>query len=249
LCHKQDHDHSSEMNNLPSNVKIEEQKLQLPIDKSVFENEDNCQVHSSLFPSTIRGLIVGKSGCGKTNLMITLLHHPNGLRYENVYLISKSLFQSKYEKLREAFKLVPEIGFHCFSSCSDVCNPEDCKENSIVIFDDISATNEGNEKLRKFFSMSRHKGISCFLLCQSYARIHKSLIRDNANFIILFNQDMLNMRHVFDDYLSSDFPFLVFQNLCKFAWSNPFGFLIIDTEKSVYKGKLRTSFHHFITFV
>lgn len=237
------------MNNLPSNVKVEEQKYKLPIDKSVFESTDERQIHGPLFPSSIRGLIVGKSGCGKTNLMITLLHHANGLRYHNVYLISKSLFQSKYENLREAFKLVPEIGFYCFASCTDMKSPEECKENSIVIFDDISATNEGNELLRKFFSMSRHKGISCFLLCQSYARIYKSLIRDNANFIILFNQDMLNLKHVYDDHLSSDLSFSTFQSICKFAWNNPFGFLIIDSEKSIYKGKLRTSFHHFITFV
>lgn len=235
------------MNKIPKNFKIEEQDRKLPIDNSVFESSDERLIHGPLFPSSIRGLIIGKSGCGKTNLMITLLHHPNGLRYQNVYIVSKSLFQKKYENLKKAFDMVPEIGFYTFTACDDLENPENCKKNSVVIFDDISATNEGNEKLRKFFSMSRHKGISCFLLCQSYSRVSKSLIRDNANFIIVFNQDALNTKHIYDDHLSTDLDFKTFQNICAYAWSKPYGFLIIDTEKSIYKGKLRSSFHHFIT--
>lgn len=235
-------------NEFPKNFKIEEQKHKLAIDKNVFESSDERSIHGPLFPSSIRGLIVGKSGCGKTNLIISLLHHPNGLRYENIYIVSKSLFQTKYEKLKKVFDMVPEVGFYTFTSCNDLDNPENCKRNSIVIFDDISATNEGNEKLRKFFSMSRHKGISCFLLCQSYSRISKALIRDNANFIIIFKQDNLNSKHIYDDHLSTDLDFKTFQNICKHAWSKQYGFFVIDTEKSIYKGKLRSSFHHFIIF-
>lgn len=55
--------------------------------------------HSSLLPNSIRALIVGPSNCGKTNVMIGLLESPNGLKFENVYLYSKSLFQPKYQYL------------------------------------------------------------------------------------------------------------------------------------------------------
>ena len=238
-----------------SDFKIIEQPTKLPVNRALFENTSKSSVssglartvHGPLFPDTVRGLVVGKSGCGKTNLIITLLHHKNGLKFENVYLISKSLYQIKYEKMRKAFKLIPQVGMFCYTVCEDLPDPENCKMNSIVIFDDVSSTNEANEKLRKYFSMGRHKQISCFLLCQSYARISKSLIRDNANFIVLFRQDVLNLKHVYDDHLSSDdISFEKFQNLCKYAWNKSFTFLVIDTDQNLYKGKLRSSFHHFI---
>jgi len=46
--------------------------------------------------------------------------------------------------------------------------------------------------------MGRHKNIDSFYLCQTYSPKH--LIRDNANFIIMFKQDDLNMRHISGPY-------------------------------------------------
>ncbi len=40
--------------------------------------------HGELFPNTIRSLVLGSSGCGKTNLIYFLLVDENGLRFENV---------------------------------------------------------------------------------------------------------------------------------------------------------------------
>lgn len=227
-------------------MKVIEQNVKLPIEKCDIEKHDERLNHGILFPDTIRGLIVGRSGCGKTNLIIQLLMHENGLRFENIYLISKSLFQDKYKSLNNTFKMIPEIGFNCYDNCEKLPDPEECEPNSVVIFDDVSATCEPNEKLRTYFSMSRHKNISCFLLCQSYARIYKNLIRDNANFIIVFPQDTLNMQHIYNDHLNCDLTFKKFQSLCTYCWKQPFGFLVIDKESDLSKGRLRSSLYHFI---
>nr|CAI5864403.1 unnamed protein product [Callosobruchus analis] len=48
-----------------------------------------------------RALIVGASGSGKTNIMIILITHPNGLRFSNVYIYCKSPHQPKYQYLRK----------------------------------------------------------------------------------------------------------------------------------------------------
>lgn len=67
--------------------------------------------HGLLFPNSIRALIVGQSGCGKTNLIFTLLVHENGIKFENVYIYSKTLQQAKYIMLDKILCDVPGINF------------------------------------------------------------------------------------------------------------------------------------------
>ena len=57
-----------------------------------------------LLPRGIRGLIIGKSGCGKTTLIINLLLRPRWLDYNNINIFGKSLYQPEYHILKKAFE-------------------------------------------------------------------------------------------------------------------------------------------------
>ncbi len=57
-----------------------------------------------LLPKSLRGLIVGKSGCGKTTLLLNLLLRPGWLDYNNLSVFGKSLFQPEYRILKHAFE-------------------------------------------------------------------------------------------------------------------------------------------------
>jgi GTPase SAR1 family protein len=134
------------------------------------------------FPSTIRCLIVGPSNCGKTNTMISLIEHPNGLRFENVYVFSKSLFQPKYQYLETLLKPIKGMNFFAFNNLeNNIPSSSEVKPNSLIIFDDVACDKQN--VMREYFSMGRHKNIDCFYLCQTYTKIPKQLIRDNANFL------------------------------------------------------------------
>ena len=57
-----------------------------------------------LLARSIRGIIVGKSGCGKTTLLLNLLLRPGWLDYDNLCIFGKSLFQPEYRILKKAFE-------------------------------------------------------------------------------------------------------------------------------------------------
>ena len=57
-----------------------------------------------LIPKSIRGLIIGKSGCGKTTLLLNLLLRPGWLDYNNLSVFGKSLFSPNIVLLRKRSK-------------------------------------------------------------------------------------------------------------------------------------------------
>lgn len=200
--------------------------------------------HNSLLPNSIRALIVGPSNCGKTNVMISLIESPNGLRFENIYLYSKSLYQPKYKYLKKLISPIQGMGYFTFSDSESVISPEQAKKNSIFIFDDVAC--EKQENIRNFFCMGRHKDVDSFYLCQTYSRIPKHLIRDNANIIIIFKQDETNMKHVYSDHVGTDMSYEMFRKICQECWKDKYGFLTISKDDGLNSGRYRKLFNTFI---
>ena len=59
-----------------------------------------------ILPRSIRGIIVGKSGCGKTTLLLNLLLRPGWLDYDNLCVLGKSLFQPNIKYLKKLLKKI-----------------------------------------------------------------------------------------------------------------------------------------------
>lgn len=198
--------------------------------------------HSDLLPNDIRCIIVGPSNCGKTNLMFMLLTHENGLRFENVYLYSKSLFQPKYELLKKILQRVNGLNYFPYSDNVDIVKASDARPNSVFIFDDVACDKQ--DCMRDYFSMGRHKNIDSFYLCQTYTRIPKQLVRDNANLIILFKQDDVNLKHAYEEHVGTDMTFEKFRELCTTCWDEKYGFVVIDKDSKF--GRYRKGFDEFL---
>lgn len=227
-------------------MKIEKQKFSLPITNHDEIIEDTkIKKHGVLFGGdSKRGLLIGSSGSGKTNVMLSLLEHPNGLRFENIYLYAKSLYQPKYEYLRMLMKSLPEIGYFEYSDGDDVIAPEEIKPNSVIVFDDVQCSN--HDKIKSYYCFGRHKNTDVFYQAQTYSAIPKQLVRDNVNLLIVLQQDVTNLKHIFEDHVNVDLSFKDFQDMCAVCWKDKYGFLVIDKDCRKDEGRYRMGFDNFI---
>lgn len=240
------------MNVSTAMMKFRQQVAKLPIrnfdelaERSMGKKKRKAPRHGELLPNSVRGVICGPSNCGKTNALLNLLIHPNGLRFSNVYVYSKSLNQPKYQFLKRLLEAVKGVKYFSYDDREQVIKPEDTRPNSLMIFDDVSCEKQDN--MRDFFCMGRHRDVDSFYLCQTYAHIPKHLIRDNANFLVLFRQDEMNLRHIYDDHVSTDMSYTQFKDLCSVCWNDgKYGFCVIDRDREINKGRYRKGFDCFV---
>lgn len=215
---------------------------------SVNASASEIKRHSVLLPNSLRCIIAGGSGSGKTNVLISLIESEHGLKFENLYLYSKTLEQNKYKYLCEMLRSIKEIGCYTFSASQSVIESKHMKKNSLVVFDDVINDQGINRTVvRNIFTLGRHRNLDVVYIVQSYTKLDKHLIRDNSNFIILFRQDDLNLRHVFNDFgVNADMKFDEFRELCLNCWREPFGFTCISLEHEVNSGRYRKNFNQYL---
>ena len=95
-----------------------------------------------------------------------------------------------------------------------------------MVFDDLLL--EKQNTCESYYFRGRHNNVHCFYLAQNYFKLPRQRIRENANFLCLFPQDLKNFNHIFDDHVGSDMSKEEFRQLCKTAWVKQHGFVIID---------------------
>lgn len=226
-------------------MRFKKHPLTLEVNRLSFDETKKVHKHSALFPNSLRCIVCGPSNCGKTSILLSWLLHPNGLRFKNLYIYSKSLSQPKYIFLSNVIQRVPGVECHLYTEREDIVTPKETLPHSIIIFDDVITTNQ--DVMRDYFSMGRHENVDSFYLAQTYTRIPKHLIRDNANFIVAFKQDDLNLKHIYMDHVASDMSFDDFKRLCKTCFNtSEHACLVIDKDSPLERGRYRCNIDSFI---
>ena len=73
----------------------------------------NSRENNHLFPQSLRGLVIGKSGCGKTTVIFNLLLQPGWLDYKHLYVFGKSLHQQECPQERFRGWIEQAENFQC----------------------------------------------------------------------------------------------------------------------------------------
>ena len=109
-----------------------------------------------------------------------------------------------------------------------------------MIFDDLLL--ERQNKCESYYIRGRHSNVDCFHLSQNYFKLTRQTIRENANFICLFPQDLKNINHIHNDHVGDDMKKKEFRKFCIECWEKPHGFVVIDLTSKKDSGKYRSGF-------
>ena len=109
-------------------------------------------------------------------------------------------------------------------------------QNCCVVFDDMLDSNQ--KLIDPFFTRGRHNDLDVHYLAQSYFDLPKRTIRNNSNIIILFQQTLKDVEHIYRDIAGFDMSYDEFKGLCREAWKK-YNYLLLnrleDKNGSRYK--------------
>ena len=176
------------------------------IDDNNNQIENNCN----------RTLIVGPSFCGKTHLLLNKLQL---IRLDNpeqkICIITRS--PEQYNKIEiEDVSVEEDLGDKSIQDFQNCC----------VVFDDMLDSNQ--KLIDPFFTRGRHNDLDVYYLSQSYFDLPKRTIRNNSNIIILFQQTLKDVEHIYRDIAGFDMSNDEFKSLCREAWRDPYNYLLIN---------------------
>ena len=176
------------------------------IDDNNNQIENNCN----------RTLIVGPSFCGKTHLLLNKLQL---IRLDNpeqkICIITRS--PEQYNEIEiEDVSVEEDLGDKSIQDFQNCC----------VVFDDMLDSNQ--KLIDPFFTRGRHNDLDVYYLSQSYFDLPKRIIRNNSNIIILFQQTLKDVEHIYRDIAGFDMSNDEFKSLCREAWRDPYNYLLIN---------------------
>lgn len=163
-------------------------------DKVKMDNLQNPEYgRSHVFKPNKHILIIGKTGSGKSNVLLNLIERMKGV-FINIILCTKDASEPLYVLLRE---MIPNIKIYegdvknekgkLIQNTPDIedINEQDNKgfEPSLIIFDDCVADKD-QQRIGQYFIRGRKRNVTCVYLSQGYYATPK-IIRQQCNNLLL----------------------------------------------------------------
>ena len=212
-------------------------------------NENNKE-HNEKWPyipdHPYRILIIGGSGPGKTNTLISLIKQQDDI--DKIYLYAKDLSEPKYEYVIKNRKntgikqLNDGNGFIEYSSTMDDVykNIDDYNPNRkrkiLIVFDDMIADIMTNKKfqsiIKELFIRCRKLNISLVFITQSYFSVPKDVRLNSTHFLIMKINNRKELKNIEINH-SADIDYKDFVKIYRECTRKPYSFLTIDTTLPV----------------
>ena len=134
----------------------------------------------------------------------------------------------------------------------DVANIPDPSEHdpsrkNLLIFDDIMLGPQS--RAEAYYTRGRHNNVDVIYIAQSYFRLPRQTVRENANLYMFFKQDKTNLSHIYQDHCAvDDIPLEVFRGFCSNVWNeSKHNFVTIDLTRPACCGKYRKNLNDYWT--
>ena len=149
------------------------------------------------------------------------------------------------EEMAKEIRDKSDVECNFYQSAEDVPDPTELssEKKNLMVFDDLLLENQNT--CESYYVRVRHSNVDCSYLAHNYFKLPSQAIRENVNFICLFPQDLNNLNHIFEDHMGSDMTKEEFRQLCKAAWENQHGFVVIDLSSKKHNGKYRSGLDEF----
>ena len=110
----------------------------------------------------------------------------------------------------------------------------------------ISCRTKRLKKAGDIFTKGRPNGVNIIFITQSYYEIPKRTIRDNSNFLVLFDQNERAIEPLYrDNVKTKDMNYKEFQKFVNDVWKQKHDFVTIDKTSEPDKGKFRKNLDQF----
>ena len=192
-----------------------------------------------------RILIIGGSGSGKTNALLSLIHNQQDI--DKIYLYAKDPYEDKYQLLINKGESTglkhfndPKAFITYSNDMNDVYkninnyNPE--KEDKIlIVFNDMIADminkKKLNSRITELFIRGRKLNISLVFITESYFEVPKDVRLNTTHFFIMKIPNKRELQQTAINH-SSDVSTKDFINIYKKCTDKPYSFLVNDTTLS-----------------
>ena len=132
-----------------------------------------------------------------------------------------------------------------YESISEMPQIEDLRPGTLVIFDDLMLDRNAVKRAEELFTRGRPMDINIIFISQSYYEVPRRTIRENCNFLVLFQQNKKSLESLYRDEAAVDMNKDEFDAFCKDAWRERHSFLVVDKSSQPAEGKYRIGVNKF----
>ena len=231
----------------------------IPTDKSKVPLR-KCMIDGILPKFPFSMMISGRSGSGKTNVLLNILTKDNMYNKYFHYIVVYSPTAGKYDDLYKVLKL-PEENFKNDFSAEDLANLIESRKQLIdkkgiewvvknsrvlIILDDVIANRDflNSPEALKMFALLRHYQVAIIVLMQSYNKLPRAL-RINSNATIVFPSTQSEVEVLLDEITPSGLTKKQFTKVIEYCTDGRYDFLYINNHAEPDK-RIRKNFDEVI---